>query len=79
MKTFEIGKSYTMRYIGDHNLTQTFEVIDRTSSTITVKTHTGNRIEVKKLRIVKALSEYSNAETVRPEGNFAKCPILKAE
>lgn len=37
MKKFEIGKSYTIRCFGDHELTETWEVISRTAKMMTIR------------------------------------------
>lgn len=48
MNKFEIGKTYTVRCFGDHELTATWEVLARTAKTMTIK----ERIEgTKKVRI----------------------------
>ena len=74
MKKFEIGKTYKMRSICNHEAVWTYKVIDRTASTITIT----DGDEIKKCRIVKKLSEYRNTETVRPLGNYSMCPLLSA-
>ena len=75
MKKFEIGKTYTMRSACDHNCIWSYTVIDRTAATITAADDKG---EVKKYRISKKLSEYRNAETVKPLGNYSMSPMLTA-
>ena len=37
MNIFEIGKTYTTRCFGDHNLTEEWKVIARTAKTMTVE------------------------------------------
>ena len=37
MKKFEIGKSYTVRCFGDHELTETWKVISRTAKMMTIR------------------------------------------
>ena len=74
MKKFEIGKAYSMRSACDHNCVWTYTVTDRTEQTVTI---TDGKI-TKKCRIVKNLSEWRGAETVRPLGNYSMCPLLTA-
>ena len=74
MKKFEIGKTYSFTHIGDHNLTVSYVVIDRTENSVTLQ----NGNEVMKKRISKGLSEHCGAEAVYPQGKFALCPILTA-
>lgn len=74
MKKFEIGKTYSMRSICDHNCVWEYTVTARTAQTITIT----DGKEVKTCRIVKKLSEYRGTETVRPLGNYSMCPLLSA-
>lgn len=74
MKKFEIGKTYSVHSICDTNCIWNYVVTARTASTITIS----DGAKVKTCRIVKNLSEYRNAETVRPLGNYSMCPLLTA-
>lgn len=74
MKKFEVGNKYSMRSACDHNCVWTYEVVERTAQTITID----DGKEVKKCRINKRLSEYRNAESVYPLGQYSMCPILSA-
>lgn len=47
MKAFEIGKTYTTRCYGDHELTETWIITKRTSKTVTAKSDIG---EIKTVR-----------------------------
>lgn len=75
MKHFEIGKEYSMRSICDHECVWTYKVIGRTAKTVTIS----DGKEIKKCRISAKISEYRNAETVYPLGNYSMCPMLSAE
>lgn len=74
MKKFEIGKSYSMRSACDHNCIWTYTVTARTAQTVTIS----DGKEVKKCRISKKISEYRNAETIYPLGQYSMCPSLTA-
>lgn len=74
MTKFEIGKTYSMRSICDHNCVWTYTVINRTDSTITIT----DGKEIKKCRINKQYSEFRNTETVFPLGKYSMCPVLSA-
>lgn len=74
MKKFEIGNIYRMRSIFDHECVWEYKVTSRTESTITIT----DGEETKVCRIVKGLSEFRGAETVRPLGKYAMCPVLSA-
>lgn len=74
MRTFEIGKTYTHNYIGDHSAMVAWEVLKRTAQTITITDGKATRT----CKIIRELTERNNAETVFPEGHFAKCPVLTA-
>ena len=74
MAKFEIGKQYSMRSICNHEAIWTYTVTARTAQTITVT----DGKETLKLRIIKKLSEYRNAETVYPLGQYSMAPMLSA-
>lgn len=74
MRKFEIGKKYTHGWIGDSTLFTTWEVIKRTSQTITIK----HNNEIKTCKIIKQLSEWEQAETIYPMGKYSMCPTLHA-
>lgn len=76
MKQFEVGKTYQTTSIGNTDCIITITVKARTAATLTVIDKFG---EEKKLHIIKKLSEYRNAETVRPWGNYSMCPSISAE
>ena len=71
MKKFEIGKTYSMRSICDHDCVWTYTVTARTAKTITIS-------DGEKVQIIKAASEYRNAETVYPLGQYSMAPALTA-
>ena len=74
MKKFEIGKEYSMRSIGDHDCVWTYTVTARTAKTITI---TDGR-KVQKCRIIQKVSEWRNAATVYPLGQYSMAPSLTA-
>lgn len=74
MRKFEVGKSYSVRSICDHDCVWTYTVTNRTAATITI----ADGKEVKKCRINKKISEYRDSESVYPIGNYSMCPILSA-
>ena len=74
MRKFEIGKEYSMRSICNQECVWTYTVIARTAQTITIS----NGKEVKKCRVVKKISEYRNAETISPLGQYSMAPSLVA-
>ncbi|WP_373220862.1 hypothetical protein [Mediterraneibacter gnavus] len=74
MKKFEVGKEYSMRSICDHNCIWTYTVTARTAQTITIT----DGEKVQKCRINKKTSEYRNAETIYPLGQYSMAPSLTA-
>lgn len=74
MNKFEIGREYSCRSVCNHDCVWTYMVVARTAKTITVT----DGEAVRKLRIIKDLSEYRGAESVYPEGKYSMCPILSA-
>lgn len=75
MKQFETGKTYSTRSICNHDCIFSITVISRTASTI--KAQVDN--EVRTLRISKKISEWRDAESVLPWGNYSMCPVISAE
>ena len=75
MTKFEIGKTYSMRSICDHECVWSYTVTARTAQTITMKDEHG---KVVKCRVSKQVSEYRNSETVYPLGKYSMCPMLSA-
>lgn len=76
MRQFEIGKKYAMRSVCDYDCIWSYEVINRTASTIQVRDLDTNKVST--LRISKKVSEYFGEETVYPLGKYSMCPILTA-
>ena len=75
MTRFEVGKTYTHGWIGDADLFTSWKVVKRTASTITIT----DGKDVKTCRINKKYTEYRNAETVFPFGQYSMCPVLSAD
>lgn len=76
MLKFEAGKTYATRSICNSDCVFCYTVLSRTACTITVVDNHGNH---KTCRISKKVSEYRNAETILPEGNYSMCPMLSAD
>ena len=76
MKKFEVGATYKMRSICDHNCIWSYKVIARTACTITLEDDHG---EVKRCRINRAWSLNRDAETVFPLGHYSMAPTLSAD
>lgn len=74
MRKFEVGKSYSMRSVCDHECVWTYVVTARTAATVTLSD--GKR--TLSCRINRQLSEYRGAESVRPLGSYSLAPILSA-
>ncbi len=70
---FEIGKTYTMKYIGDSSLLVEWTVIKRTAKTIQVQDQWG---ETMKKRI--KFDSYSNSEFIE-KGSYSMAPVLYAK
>ena len=74
MKKFEIGQTYTMRSICNHEAIWSYTVTARTAQTITLT----DGKETKRCRISKAATQYRDAETVYPLGQYSMAPSLTA-
>lgn len=75
MKQFEIGKTYHMGSVCNHESVWTYTVTARTAQTVTLT----DGKETLKLRISKKFSEYRGAETVFPLGQYSMAPMLSAD
>ena len=75
MKKFEIGKTYTVRSICDHNCVWTFTVKARTAQMITLVDERGKEIRCK---VIRQISEWNHAESVFPLGRYSMAPTLVA-
>lgn len=74
MRKFEVGKQYKMKSICDSNCIWSYTVLSRTAKTITIT----DGDKTLKLRISQKTSEYREAESVYPLGQYSMCPILSA-
>lgn len=74
MKKFEIGSTYSMHSICDHDCIWTYTVTARTAQTITI---TDGEKTIRR-RICKQVSECNNAETIYPLGQYSMAPSLTA-
>lgn len=74
MKKFEIGKTYSMTSICNHDCIWSYTVTARTAQTITLS----DGKETKRCRISKAATQYRDAETVYPLGQYSMAPSLTA-
>lgn len=66
--TFQAGRSYYGRFIGDSDARITLTVASRTAKTI--KTTAGKTLRV---------AEYGGAEFVKPLGSYSMAPVITAE
>ena len=74
MKKFEVGKTYSMRSLGDHECVWTYTVTARTAQTITIS----DGKETKRCRVSKSISEYYGREFIYPLGQYSMAPSLEA-
>ncbi len=69
---FITGQKYFCRSVCDYNCVWTFEVVSRTSKTITIKGEDG-KVSSKRIRV------YQGVEQVNPLGTYSMNPILSAD
>lgn len=75
IKTFEIGKTYQTRSIGDHDCIFSFEVLKRTSKTIAIKEN--GKISTKKVSI--KIEGLDDIEICYPLGKYSMAPVIRAD
>ncbi len=73
IKTFETGKTYRGRSIGDSDCIWDVTIIKRTAKTVTIKEPMTNNIVRKKLHI------YDNSEAFYPMSQYRMAVIIRAE
>lgn len=78
MKQFEVNGLYSMRSICNQECVWQYIVTARTACTVTLKSVEGKASKVIKCRINKAATEYRQAETVYPLGQYSMAPALSA-
>ena len=81
IKQFEGGKRYQMRSACDHDCVWVYEVVARNIKTIYIQQikSNGERCKVQYFRVIKSLTEYRHAESIRPLGNYSMAPVLSAD
>ena len=78
MNTFQAGKTYIGRFIGDADAIISLTVLKRTASTITAESDIfRNGVTVKTLRIKPSYDGIS--EYVLPLGSYSMAPAISAE
>lgn len=75
MLKFEVGKTYEMRSPCMQDCVWTYTITRRTAQTVTIT----DGEQTKTCRISKQTSEYRQAESIYPLGQYSMCPILSAD
>jgi len=73
LATFQVGRTYTTRSVGDHECIFSLTVESRTKcfiTTVATKHQPSKRLGV---------HEWDGAEAVAPEGRYSMCPIIRAD
>ena len=78
MKKFEVNGLYSMRSICNQECVWQFVCTARTACTVTLRSMEGRAAKSITCRINKRASEYRNAETVYPLGQYSMAPALSA-
>lgn len=68
---FKVGQTYSCRSLGDWDCIFSFEVVDRSEKTVTIKSHRG--VVRRKIRV------YDNVEKIDPLGRYSLSPTLSAD
>lgn len=75
-KTFEIGKTYQTRSIGDYNCIIQITIVSRTDKTVTCRFSRGDTDYKTKTFRPRA---YRDVEQVKPWGSYSMAPIVSAD
>jgi len=73
MNTFQVGRSYATRSIGDYDCIFRFTVLARTAKTVTVYDPTNRR------NVKRGLSIWQGNEQFSPFGRYSMSPIVGAD
>lgn len=81
IKEFEVGKTYQMRSACDYDCVWTYKVVARNIKTIYIQQikSNGEKCKVQYFRVIKSLTVYRKAESIRPLGKFSMAPVLSAD
>lgn len=74
MKQFEVGKTYSMTSICNHECVWTYTVVARTAHTVTLSD--GEKVITR--RVAKNPSAWCGRECVYPLGTYSLAPVLRA-
>ena len=74
---FQVGTSYTMRFVGDANATVAFTVVARTAKTVTIE---APGVPTKRVG-VRSSGLFADAavESCYPLGRYSMAPVLRAD
>jgi hypothetical protein len=72
MTTFQIGKTYSTRSIGDNDCVFSVTIASRTKATVTTT-------DGKKLGIARNETKWNDAETIFPLGRYSMAPAIQAK
>lgn len=73
--TFQVGQTYQVRSIGDHNCVWSFVVVGRTAKTVKIRHESPiNGREVTSHRP----TVWDGEETIKPLGSYSMAPMLRA-
>lgn len=70
-RAFKVGRTYATRSICDHDCIHSFEILDRTAKTVTVKVH-GKTVR-------RGVSTYCGIEQFKPFGSYSMAAIISAD
>ena len=72
IKTFEIDKTYTFRFIGDADSCVPVKILKRTAKFVTVQVRNEEPTRCK-------VKIWNGSESCYPLGTYSMCPILSAD
>ena len=70
MSKFEIGKTYSERFISDYDTIASFTILGRTDKTITTSVH-GKIVR-------RRIALHDGIETFKPFGSYSMCMVVGA-
>lgn len=70
-KTFQVGRTYTDRAAGDHDMIYRYKIVARTAKTLTIEEH-GKTFK-------RGIFVLDGVERCKPDGTYSMCPVISAD
>jgi hypothetical protein len=73
--TFQVGNTYTGRFIGDADAVFEVTILKRTAKRVTIK----DPMDGHTIKVCAVSTDHEGGELIRPFGNYAMAPVCKGK